>query len=208
MQTNSAKALRDASPYSAAITKEQFLFYEVRTTARLLTEGLSKKDTMEKIVSENLYQYPTEKSLRQMAKTCIRRLEVLGDEELVRAIAELPSDAAKQICLYAMMKQYRLVWDFMITVIGAKYKNMDFSFGKMDLNIFMTGLQEQDDWVATWSDSTIQKIKQVLKRTLVENEYLDRMSSTRLNPVLVGSLLENAIKSHGDHLALCAFNCF
>ena len=34
-------ALQAASPYNAAITREQFLFYEMRTTAKLLDEGLS-----------------------------------------------------------------------------------------------------------------------------------------------------------------------
>lgn len=34
-------ALRETSPYNAAITREQFLFYEMRTTAKLICEGLS-----------------------------------------------------------------------------------------------------------------------------------------------------------------------
>ena len=37
-------ALRGASPYNAAITREQFLFYEVRTTAKLVCEGLSNDE--------------------------------------------------------------------------------------------------------------------------------------------------------------------
>ena len=32
--------LRKARPFNAAITREQFLFYEMRTTAKLLSEGL------------------------------------------------------------------------------------------------------------------------------------------------------------------------
>ena len=54
----------------------------------------------------------------------------------LRAMASQPSDVSKQICLYAMMKQYRLVWDFMITVIGSKYRNLDTSFSKIDLNTY------------------------------------------------------------------------
>lgn len=80
------KALKEASPYTGVITREQFLFYEMRTTARLVEEGLTA------------------------------------------------AEIAKQICLYAMMKQYRLVWDFMVTVIGEKYHLKDLSFGKIDLN--------------------------------------------------------------------------
>ena len=38
--------------------------------------------------------------------------------------------------MYAMMKQYRLVWDYMITVIGNKFYTQNFSYGQIDLNVF------------------------------------------------------------------------
>ena len=198
---------RDASPYNAAITREQFLFYEMRATAKLTVEGFGDGDVVEHIVCDNLFQYPTEKSVRRMALACIRRLEALEDKTLVAAIADEPSDIAKQICLYAMMRQYRLVWDFMLTVIGEKYRNLNSSFSKADLNIFFIRLAEQDDWVATWSDKTIAKLRQVLMKTLVENEYLDSTQAERLNPVLISPILESAIREAGQEIALPAFNC-
>lgn len=201
------KSLKENIPYSAVITREQFLFYEMRTTAKLLIEGLDKESIAERIVSENLFQYPTEKSVRRMSLACIRRLEAMENDDLVNAIATQPSGVAKQICLYAMMRQYRLVWDFMLTVIGDKYRKFDSSFGKIDINVFFMRLQEQDDWVATWSDSTITKIQQVLTKVLVENEYLDSTNSDHLNPVLISYLLENAIREDGQEIVLPAFNC-
>lgn len=201
-------AMQAASPYNAAITREQFLFYEVRTTAKLLCENLTSEEVIKKIVAENLFQYPTEKSVRKIALACLRRLDVLGEESLVQAIATQPSEVAKQICLYAMMKQYRLIWDFMITVIGEKYRLSDTKFGKIDLNSYFLRLQEQDDRVAAWSDSTVTKLKQVITKILVENEYLDNAKSTKLNPVWLQPVLENAIRENGDEIALPAFNCF
>lgn len=199
--------LRQSSYYNAAITREQFLFYEVRITARLVCKGLGKDEVVDQIVKGNLFQYPTEKSVRKMALACLRRLDALNDRSLVEKIATLPSDVAKQICLYAMMRQYRLVWDFMITVVGSKYKNCDMSFGRMDLNVFLMRLQEQDASVAAWSEKTVSKIKQVLARILVDNEYLDSTTADHLNPVLIHPILENAIRSNGDTVALAAFNC-
>lgn len=96
------KALRDASPYNAAITREQFLFYEMRTTAKLVAEEGDKEAIVDRIVQENLFQYPTEKSIRKMALACIRRLRAMEDDSLISAIVAQPSDVAKQICLYAM----------------------------------------------------------------------------------------------------------
>ena len=208
MEQNNKVALQAASPYNAAITREQFLFYEVRTTAKLLHEGCSSEEVVERIISDNLFQYPTEKSVRKMALACLRRLEALGDNSLVAAIATQQSDVAKQICLYAMMKQYRLIWDFMITVIGEKYRLSDITFGKIDLNSYFLRLQEQDDWVATWSDSTVTKLKQVIAKMLVENEYIDSIRATKLNPVWLHPVLENAIRENGEEIVLPAFNCF
>ena len=203
-------AKTNKSPYkgSAQITREHFLFYEMRTTARLMREGLKDDEVIDRIVEDNLFQYPTEKSIRQMARTCVSRLSGLGDESLVEAVASQPSETAKQVCMYAMMKQYRLVWDFMITVIGEKYRMQDFSFSQMDINVFFMQLQEQDDYVAGWSETTLKKIRQVLIRVLAENEYLDNIKSDHINPVWLNPLLENAIRSKNDDRALKAFNCF
>ena len=207
MYQRADRTRKESSPYSAVITREQFLFYEMRTTAKLVAEGLNDEQVADRIASDNLFQYPTEKSVRRMALTCLRRLKALDDPDLVAAIASQPSDVSKQICLYAMMKQYRLVWDFMITVVGAKYESSDMSFSRMDFNVFMMRLQEQDDWVAAWSESTVTKVKQVLARILVENEYLDSTTADHLNPVLIYPILEDAIRDSGDTKALIAFNC-
>ena len=195
-------------PYIASLTREPFLFYEMRTTAKLLSSGMSNNDVVAQITSDNLFQYPTEKSVARMAKACLKRLAAMDDNDLVRAIAQQPTDVAKQICLYAMMKQSRLMWEFMLTVIGEKYRLKDSSFGRIDLNTYFMRLQEQDDAVATWSEGTITKLKQVLAKVLVENEYLDDIRADHLNPVYLHPILENAIRSHGDLMVLPAFNCF
>ena len=195
-------------PYIASLTREQFLFYEMRTTAKLLSNGLSEEAVVAQIIKDNLFQYPTEKTIARMAKACLKRLVAMDDMELIRAIAEQPTDVAKQICLYAMMKQSRLMWEFMLTVIGEKYRLRDSSFGRIDLNTYFTRLQEQDDAVAAWSQSTITKLKQVFMKVLVENEYLDDIRASYLNPVYLHPNLENAIRNHGDLMVLPAFNCF
>lgn len=204
---NAAKK-NTGSPYRAFITREPFLFYEMRTTARLMTEGLTEEELVERIVTENLFQYPTERSVKRMAKACFNRLNGMRDEDLVAAIATKPLDVSRQICLYAMMKEHRLVCDFMLTVIGEKYRTQDMSFGRIDVNTFFLRLQGQDDAVATWSDKTIQKLGQILMRILIDNEYLDNARADHINPVLIHSVLENTLRAGEDSYMLPAFNCF
>ncbi len=198
---------REPLEYKASITREQFMFYEMRTTAKLLMEGLSDKEIISRIVAENLFQYPTERQIRSQTLACLKRLHGLNDDSLVEAIATQPSDTAKQVCLYAMMKYNRLVWDFMVTVIGEKYRNRDMSFSRRDLNVYFIRLQEQIDTVAAWSDSTVARAKLVLLRVLVENEYLDSKDADHLNPVWLDRQLENAIRASHNEAVLPAFNC-
>lgn len=204
----SKESLRKLSPYNAVLTREQFLFYEMRVTARLVVEGLSEEEIYRKIMEENLFQFPTEKSVKGMTKVCLDRLKDMNDAALTEIIAYGSQETAKQVCLYAMMKHYDLVQDFMITVIGEKYRVQDLRFSKLDITVFFMRLQEQDDWVATWSESTITKIKQVLTKMLVETEYLDSNKSDHINPVLLSTVLEDVIRANNDEIVLPAFNCF
>ena len=197
------------SPYngSGSLTREQFLFYETRIMAKLICEEeLSDEEAIKKVVEDNLFQFPTERMIENIATVCVKRLRVVDDDSLIQIIAKQPSDVAKQACLYAMMKQYRLIWDYMVTVIGNKYKNQDMSYGQIDINVFFMQLQEQDDAVASWSDSTIKKLKQVINKVLAENEYIDGPRASELKPVWLNSPIEELIRANNDEVVLPAFN--
>ncbi|NLJ94751.1 MAG: DUF1819 family protein [Clostridiaceae bacterium] len=196
------------TPYIASLTREPFMYYEMKITAELLRKGLSEEETVDKIFKENLYQYPTERSLKMRARACIKRLNALEDEELVSWIINRPLDISRQVCLYAMMKDSRLIWEFMITVIGEKYRTRNYSYSRMDLNVFFTRLQEQNDTVASWSDSTINKLKSVIASLLKENGYIEKTTSKRLNEVLLDYKLKDKIIENGDATCLSAFNYF
>ena len=194
--------------YNGGLTREQFLFYEIRIVASLLLQGLSREEILKKIREENLFQFPTERMISSILGACFRRIDALESETLVYHLANSSADVAKQINLYAMMKYNRIVWDFMTTVIGEKYRTREYEFSVKDLNVFFLRLQEQDDAVASWSETTITKIKQVLKKSLIECEYLDSIKSTELNMITIVPELEDEIRANNDTAALAAFNCF
>ena len=193
------------SPYRT-ITREQFLFHEMRIVAKLILQGLNDKEIIDRIVKENLFQYPTERSLRNIARVCLARFRETDSTALTNLVANGSSTAAKQACLFLMMNYYRIVWEFMIQVIGQKYILKDNTLTKMDLNSFFSSLQAQNETVASWSDETIRKCKQVLKSVLIENGYLDHSRSEVLNPVLLDLSVKEAIENLGMKEALCAFN--
>ena len=194
--------------YNGSLTAEQFLFYEMRIVSKMYLEGIKVEDAVEQIKKDNLFQYPTERQVSRLTRACYKRIEALNNESLVRELAFAPNKIAKQINLYAIMRYNRLVWEFMVLVIGEKYRNQDFAFSRKDINTFFTRLQAQDDSVSTWSEGTISKIKSVLIRMLIETEYLDDKNDIDLNPIFICEELEQGIRENDDYDALPAFNCF
>ena len=191
--------------YRASLTREPFLFREMRVTAREVLAGADDAAVAERIVSQNLYQYPTERSLRGMARACLRRLHLLGDADAVRSIAEAPAALSRQLCLYALMKDSRLVAECLVQVVGEKYRQHDPSLSRADVHAFFLRLQEQSDQVAAWSESTIQKLTSVLMNVLVQNGYLATPRSHDLQPVTAAPAVRDLIKKNGDGALLAAF---
>lgn len=194
--------------YNGGLTREQFLFFEIRVVAKLLCDGLSRNEISDRILRDNLFQFPTERMVLSILRTCFSRIDALNSDELTKMLAKAPVEVAKQVNLYAMMKYNDIVWDFMTTVIAEKYRTQEFEISKKDLNLFFFRLQEQDDQVASWSENTIAKIKQVLTKSLVECGYLDSTRSFQLNTIAIEPDLEYEIRALGDFAALPAFNCF
>lgn len=194
--------------YNGGLTAEQFLFYEIRIVSKLYLEGKSVNEIIGHIKNDNLFQYPTEREISRLARACHKRIIALGNDKLVFELANAPIDVAKQINLYAMMCYNRLVREFMIDLIGDKYRQQDYSYTKKDINVFFSRLREQNDDIAAWSEQTLRKLKQVLTKCLIETEILDSYSASELNPFFISAELESGIRENNDLMALSAFNCF
>ena len=194
--------------YNGGLTAEQFLFYEIRIVAKQYLEGKKVEEIILNVQKENLFQFPTEREISRMVRACYKRIVALDNMGLVYELANAPIDIAKQINLYAIMRYNGLVREFMIGLIGEKFRQHDFSFTKKDINSFFSRLQEQNDSVAVWSEKTIAKLKQVLTKCLIETEMLSGFNSTVLIPVFISSELERGIRENNDVSALVAFNCF
>ena len=194
--------------YSGGLTREQFLFFEIRVVAGLAMQGKSRDDILAEIFAENLFQFPTERMIRSITNTCFKRIDALNSPELVSYLADSSAEVAKQINLYAIMCENSIAYDFMTEVIGEKYRSQELDFSAKDVNVFFMELAEKVPAVDSWSESTIKKLKQVLVRFLVECEYLENSRSDTLMPVYLYPELEAVIRGNGDTSALAAFNCF
>lgn len=193
--------------YNGSLTREQFMFSEMRITARLKLEGMSDQEILEKVYRENLFQYPTEKELKSKCRACLKRLKAIENMPAVMdALANGTVAEAKQATLIAMMCQSQLLAEFMVTVIGTKYKTLDMTITKKDMNVFFQHLQQTDEDVASWSDNTIYKIKVVFRTCLRETGYIQGTNSEELLPVYLSEEFIQDLKDAGLIAWLPAFN--
>lgn len=192
--------------YSGALTREQFMFQEMRIVAKMKLEGLDDSAILNRAYDENLFQYPTEREIKSKCRACLKRLASIADMPYVmEMLAHGSISEAKQAALVAMMCQSLLMQDFMITVIGDKYRRLDMTLTRRDMNLFFDRLAEQSEDVASWSDQTIQRLKGVIRACLRETEYIRGMEET-LYPVLIGDEMTAELKSAGHRNFLPAFN--
>ena len=194
------------STYNGSLTREQFLFREARIVARFVLEGLDDNTIVDRIYAENLFQYPTEKMTRNIVGVVLKRVRSLESRSILDQFIYGPLDLAKQINLYSIMRTNRLVKDFMVEVLGSKMMIQDYSLGRKDLNVFFTHLREQDEKVNRWSDLTIQKIKQVLVKFLIEVDMIKGIDDGVISPIYGHSELIELIKDNRDDDMLLIFN--
>lgn len=193
--------------YSGSLTREQFMFQEMRITARLKREGFSDTEITSHVAEENLFQYPTEREVHSKCRACLRRIDCLSEMPVILgALAEGAIMEAKQACLIAMMCQNRLVADFMVEVIGSKYRNLDMTITRKDMNVFFQQLAQREETVAVWTENTVSKLKSVLRNCLKEAEYISDIRSETLLPVMISDEFADELKRNGYRGFLPAFN--
>ncbi len=198
-----------STPYRS-ITREQYLLREARIVAALRLECVPDAEIAARAKDENIFQYPTVRMASDIARVCLRRLDALGEGDVAAALTGLLAhgtlEQARQTNLYAMMRTYRIVWEFMVGVVGVKYATLDYSLPRREIVAFMDDLRQQSPVVAAWTDKGVQKVVQVLAKSLAETGLLESTRSDRLVPIYLDSELERLMRANGDAVALPAFN--
>ncbi|MDH8001489.1 DUF1819 family protein [Bacillus cereus group sp. MYBK40-2] len=183
--------------YSAALTGASFLLYELKQVLKLKKQGLSDAEIKMKVVEDNIFEYRTTSSLKRSLPSVIRRANVI-DDTLCDLLLESPLEVSKIINLYAIMKTDRLFFEFMKEVIQEKLEANNYLLEKKDLNMFFLSKTEQDEKVAKWTELTINKLKQIYIKLLLEAGLLRDKKSGELNRLLIDEELKRHFISIGD----------
>lgn len=179
--------------YSAQLTGAAFNFFEFKQVVNLKMAGYTDKEIREKVLNENLFQHPKTTSVKRVLPSIIKRVNVL-DDVLLQLVKTEPIDTGKMINLYTIMKTDRLFFEFMDEVIREKFESNNYLLEKKDVNSFFTEKGEQHEVIANWTENTVNKLKQVFTKILLETGILkDKKTWELLRPFIDGKLKEHLL---------------
>ena len=177
--------------YSAKLTGESFLLQELKIVAKLKKEGYEDKEIRNMILNENLFQYKFKSSISRRITPLMQRIKLL-DDKLIDMLLENSLEDGRIINLYAIMKNDRLFFEFMDEVISKKFEANNEILEKKDINIFFEAKQEQNEEVAKWSEATVAKVKQVIRKILIEAKVIEDIKSGSVHKLIIS----NRVKEH------------
>lgn len=183
--------------YSAIMTGEPFLHFELRTVAQMRMRGLSNNEIREVVKAENSFQYKTPKSIGRAVRAVLRRLDVL-DDTLVEICANGSLSASRLVTLYAIAKTNLLFFDFLEEVYKEKCALGRSPLTAKDVRIFFTQKRQQSAVVAGWSEETVRKLRQVFLKILIDAGLVTPDTQLVSPPIVEPGLIEHlkAIREH------------
>lgn len=188
--------MKQNKEYSAKLTGESFLLYEFKIIAKLKKEGFSDKDIRKLVLEENLFQYKFKSSITRRLTPLLQRINML-DNTLIDMLINDPLGNGVVINLYAIMKNDRLFFEFMNEVVKEKLQNTSEIIEKKDINIYFEQKAEQNEIITKWSDTTIQKLKQVIKKILSEAKVLN-LKTGEVHKLIMSQGLKKYLIKKGD----------
>jgi len=183
--------------YSARLTGNPFLFFEMRVTAQLIVTGLSEKDIRNKVFNENLFQYKTKKSIPKRVNEVLRRLNLLSPD-LQFLLSNTSSDNAKLICLYAIVKSDLLFLEFMNEVVLENHLQNKPIKPEHCIQ-FLQEKSEQSDTVLKWTDYTKKTLIEAYRTILRQSGIAQGKRTLEIIPPVFPRELSDLLKHSGDY---------
>ena len=167
--------------YNAEISAGSLMPLESKRIASLVLLVPDDAAWLHAIEVDNILQKKTPATARRQATLIRKRLMTL-DAAAWTAISSRESEVANQLLLAAAVKHSQLLGDFMRKVYAARQRRLEPTLGTTDWPDFLAECAHHDPAVATWSESTRTKLREVIVRILVEAKYLENSRSMKLTP--------------------------
>jgi len=182
--------------YSADITAGSLKVKESRVIAGLLLDRVSEESWQSAITGpENLLQTRSVATAKRMARLIRKRLETM-EPPLWLLIKEGSSPVATQACLAAAIKHSALLADFFDLALREQYKVFAKTLSTQHWEDFIADCSIRDPAVASWSDSTVRKLRTVVFHILEQSGYIKTARTPTLQPVHLEAPVVKYLETH------------
>jgi len=178
--------------YKSTIKSRPYLYKETKKAATLIKQGSTVNEIKIKSIEDNIFQLESETRKKEVASIIAARLKEL-DKFVISKISEGNVETSKVLVLYAIIKTDRLFFEFMNEVYKEKLLLRDLFLRDKDFNAFFQSKREQSDKVASWTENTFKKLKQVYVRILFECRLIENQKGDREIKI---PILENEVKDY------------
>lgn len=168
------------SPYTT-ITGCTFLYYEFKRILPLLMDADSDSLLKEEVENNNILQVNSIASRKRFVVEFKRRYAAVSPL-FWQAWLNMSEAGQRAGLFYAILKTYKLVFDFHFNVTVRKWNSVDHRLLKDDLLMELNEIAAHDEFVDSWSDVTKNKCISNYLTILRQSGLLDEKTS-ELTPV-------------------------
>ncbi|WP_297632909.1 DUF1819 family protein [uncultured Clostridium sp.] len=184
--------------YKSTIKSRPYLYKETKKSISLINKGLDVDDIKNKSLEDNIFQLESEARKKEVASIIIARLKDL-DRYIIEKIEDSNIETSKVLVLYAIVKTDRLFFEFINEVYKEKILLKDLYIRDKDFGVFFQNKREQSEKVASWSEYTFKKLKQVYIRILFESGLISNQKGDReIRIPMIESEVKDYLYSIGD----------
>lgn len=185
------------SPYTATITGCAFLYNEFMRILPLLMDENAAQLLKEEVMSNRLLQVNSPKARQTFITEFKRRYNAVSPSFWTKFIT-MGEAAQRAGLLYAILKAYRLAFDFHFNVTVKRWNSVDQTLHKNDIMREFSELSSRDAFVDSWTEKTKDKCaSQYL--TILRQSGLLREKTDELQPLhLEASDYEYYVRSGED----------
>lgn len=171
-----------SSPYSFGFTAGGLGLSYSQALAGLFNELGDWRAVREAALEGNVLLQARKASRIRIEREFRQRLQTLTPDQL-RLLGDGGNDTGRPLALLAAFKRYPVIFDFCVLTLREKLLVFDPQLRNSDLDNFFTSVEPTHPEMTGLTDSTFDKIRQVLIRILAEGGILSGTDSPAIAPV-------------------------
>ncbi|MDF2374576.1 MAG: DUF1819 family protein [Rhizobiaceae bacterium] len=181
-------------PYKMSFTSGGLFLNESIAVAALHLQGEDWSKTLARALEEGTTSLPKAASNRRTLREIVNRLSTLSDAE-ISFLTEAAGRQEQQYLLWvATCRAYRFVREFAVEVICDRYLSYQLDLPLESFDIFFAAKAEWDDALASITDTTRNKLRQILFRMMREASIIS--SDQRIQSAYLSNPLRALIESN------------